>query len=312
MEIRDDSVIPLDEVPDTFYEEGRENVVIVGDLHAMDEKPAERLHYVREVVEDLNEALERYNADTVVFNGDTGSADHIGTALEHLEADRAILTTGDEDRKVDAQRNYNGWANILDREASDHFDTDIDYRLRGEHIRLDEEIELPGYYPVHIQHFPKDCSESHEELGFEADWFSGPEISDIYGYAISPTLQNVSMVAIHGHTHGYNARNVGLASLISLDGLRDSYVTDNELSKNGIQAFSFGENDFEVVHQERDSGELQETQRFKETRNGFKLVESRGKDFLTPIERFKKNELPPKYLNALQESYNPGKKILTQ
>lgn len=303
---------PLDEVPESFYTEGRENVVIVGDLHAMDERPAERLHYVREVVEDLNQALKDYNSDTIVFNGDTGSADHIGTSLEYLDADTVIFTTGDEDRKKDEERNYTGWANILDSEASSHFDTDVDYRLRDEHIRLDEEINLPGHYPVHVQHFPTDCRESHDELGFEAEWFSGPEMKNIHAYAVSPTLQKVPQVGIHSHTHGYDARKIGLAALISLGGLRDNYVTNGNLPENSLQAFTFGRHDFEVVHQGRKSGELQESQRFKETKNGFRLVESRGKDSLTPIERYEKDQLPPKYLRELQKAYGKAENHLAQ
>lgn len=301
METKDRPVIPLNEVPDTFYEDGRENVVIVGDLHAMDEKPAERLNYVREVVEDLNQALKDYNSDTILFNGDTGSADHIGTALEYLDADTVIFTTGDEDRKRDEERNYTGWANILDREASNHFETGIDYMLRGEHIRLDNEKDLPGHYPVHVQHFPKECPESNEETGFEADWFSGPEMHEMYTYAVSPTLKKVPMAAIHSHTHGYDARQVGLTGLISLGGLRDSYVTNSNLPENSLQAFSFGEDDFEVVHQGRESGKLQESQQFVKTKDGFKLVHSRGKDSLSTLQRYRKDQLPPKYLNELKK-----------
>ena len=89
----------IEGVPDTFYNENRENIVLAGDVHVMDEKPAERLSYAREFARDINEALERYNSDTVVFNGHTGSPVHNGTLLEEIEASQAILVEGDEDRK---------------------------------------------------------------------------------------------------------------------------------------------------------------------------------------------------------------------
>lgn len=295
----------LTEVPESFYEQARENVIVVGELHAMDEKPAERLDYVREVANDINKALEKYNSGKVVFNGDTGSADHVGLLLSELEADEAVFLTGDEDRKRDDERNYMGWAGILEPD-SDHFSTDVEYGIKGEHVRLDREIKLPGDYPVHIQHFPEDCRESKEELGFQAAWFAEPDLYDLFKYDISPTMDNIVQVAIHGHTHGYDARQIGYTALISLGALRNNYVTNSNLPENSLQAFSFGAEDFEVVHQSR-KGKLQESQRFKETKNGFKLVESHGKDSLTPLERYEKSELPPRYLKYLQQGLNRKK-----
>ena len=295
----------LTKIPETFYNNVRENVVLVGEAHVMDERPAERLDYVHELNNDLNKALETYNSDILVFNGDTGSSDHIGAILDGTDAERVIFLTGDEDRKVDLERNYIGWANMLEP-GSDHFSTDIDYDLKGEHIRLDKEIDLPGDYPVHVQHFPESCEESEEELGFQTAWFSESSLYDLFKYDRSHTMDRVVQAAFHGHTHGYDARQVGLTGLVSLGGLRDNYVTNGNLPKNSIQAVSFGKNDFEVVHQSR-NGELQESQKFKQTKDGFKLVESRGKDNLTPLERYVKDELPPNYLRHLQQGPNRKK-----
>ena len=296
----------IEGVPDTFYEEARENVVMIGDVHVMDEKPAERLAYAREVAWDINEALEKYNSDTVVFNGDTGSPDHIGTILEELEAEKAVFVEGDEDRKKDPERNYNGWANLLDKESSDHFDTEVDYRLEDEHIRLDEIIDIPGYYPVHVQHFPEDCQDSEHELGFQAAWFANPLAYELDSYDVSPSMNEMPQVGVHSHNHGYDAQQIGKTGLISLPGGRDNYVTNGNLPRNGLTAFSFGENDFEVIHQGRETGAIQESQRFKETKKGFKMIDSKGKAHFTPLDRYEKGELPPTYLQHLLE--NPNRK----
>lgn len=293
------------EVPDTFYDEARENAVLVAEPHVMDERPAERLDYIHELTQDLNRALDTYNSDTLIVDGDTGSSDHIGAILDGTDAERVIFLTGDEDRKVDRERNFIGWANMLEP-GSDHFSTDVDYSLNGEHIRLDKEIELPGNYPVHIQHFPEDCPESEDELGFQTAWFSEPSLYDLFKYDRSHTMDKVVQAAFHGHTHGYDARQVGLTGLVSLGGLRNNYVTNGNLPENSIQAVSFGKNDFEVVHESR-AGELQESQKFRQTKEGFKLVKSRGKDRLTPLERYEKNELPPGYLRHLQQGPNRKK-----
>jgi hypothetical protein len=296
--VQEDLIYGIDSVPSSFYREGSENVVMVGDLHAMDEKPSSRLKYVRDVADDLNDALERYNSDTIVFNGDTGSPDHLGTMLEELEAEQAIILEGDEDRKKDEERNYTGWARLLDRDTSDHFDTDVDYSLEGEHVRLDDMLDLPGRYPVQVQHYPGECRDSTEDLGFEASWFASQALRNVYGYDLSPTMRMVQ-AAFHSHTHGYDAREVGNTALVSLGGLRDNYVTNGNLPDNSVQAVSFMQNGFEVVHEGRESGEMQESQRFRETADGFKLVESRGKDALRPQERYEKDELPHSYLKEL-------------
>ncbi len=294
----------IEGVPDTFYEEARENVVLAGDVHVMDEKPAERLAYAREFAGDINEALDRYNADTVVFNGDTGSPDHIGTILEELEASQAIFIEGDEDRKKDKEINYNGWANLLEKEGAEHFDTDVDYRLEDEHMRLDEAIDLPGHYPVHVQHFPEDCQDSEHDLGFQATWFANPLAYELDAYDISSSMNEMPQVGIHSHNHGYDAQQIGKTALISLPGGRSNYVTNGNLPENGLAAISFGKNDLEVVHQARETGVIQESQRFRETKKGFKMVDSKGKAHFTPLDRYEKGELPPKYLQHLLESPN--------
>jgi hypothetical protein len=300
-----ETVYEIDSVPETFSQEDRENVLMVGDLHAMDPQPGERLPYIREVCDDLNRALEKYNSNKVVFNGDTGSADHLGAVLDYLDATEVVFLEGDEDRKRNEERDYIGWAETLEKDG-EPFDTEVDYMLEDERVRLDEKIDLPGSYPVQVQHFPRECRESKDETGFEAFWFSDQELFDVFGYAVSPTLERNVQAAFHSHVHGYNTRVVGKTALTSLGPLGDAYVTDDEyLPESSIQAVSFGKNDFEIVHEDRETGEPQESQKFRRTKKGFRKVKSRGKDHLFPLQRFKKAELPPSYLHHLQ-SLNGG------
>lgn len=301
MNTEQETVYELDSVPEAFSQEGRENVLMVGDLHAMDPAPGDRLFYIQEVCEDINRALDRYSSEKVVFNGDSGSVEHLGTVLDYLKAEKVIFLEGDEDRKRNEERDYIGWAETLDSGKDVSFDTDVDYSLEGEHIRLDEHMDLPGSYPVHVQHFPQECQDSREETGFEAFWFSDHELYGLYGYAVSPTVEKNIQAAFHSHVHGYNARTMGKSAVTSLGALSDAYVTDDEfLPESSIQAVSFGRKDFEVVHEDRETGELQESQRFRETKKGFRKVDSRGKDHLSPLQRFEKAELPPSYLHHLQ------------
>lgn len=301
MSVADKVNYSLDSVPETFEQDDRENVLMLGDLHAMDPRPGERLSYIRNVCEDINRALDRYNSEKVVFNGDTGSADHIGAILDYLDAEEVIFVEGDEDRKRDEERDYVGWAEMLESEEDGSFDTEIDYSLSGEHICLDNEFDLPGSYPVHVQHFPRECRDSKDSTGFESFWFSDNQLYDLYGYAKSPTVKTSVQAAFHSHVHGYNTRGIGNSALVSLGSLRKNYVTDeNFLPEASLQAVSFGEEDFEIVHEDRDSGELQESQKFRETKDGFVKVKSRGKDRLSPLQRFKWGELPPNYLHHLQ------------
>lgn len=312
MSVEENTNYSLDSVPDTFHQKNRENVLMLGDLHAMDPKPGERLSYIQDVCEDMNRALEKYNSEKVVFNGDTGSVDHVGAVLDYLNAEEVIFLEGDEDRKRDEEMDYIGWAETLDRDEDANFDTDIDYSLNGEHIRLDDHLDLPGSYPVHVQHFPRECKDSVDETGVEAFWFSDNELYDLFGYAKSPTVKGIVQAAFHNHVHGYNTRAIGNTEITSLGSLRRNYVTDDEyLPESSLQAVTFGEEDFEIVHEDRRTGELQESQKFRETKEGFIKVKSRGKDRLSPLQRFEWSELPPDYLHHLQKINNSvGKKAV--
>jgi hypothetical protein len=126
-----ETVYELDSVPETFSQEGRENVLMVGDLHAMDPAPGDRLFYIQEVCEDINRALDRYSSDKVVFNGDSGSVEHLGAVMDYLEAEEVLFLEGDEDRKRNEERDYIGWAETLDSGKDVSFDTDVDYSLEG-------------------------------------------------------------------------------------------------------------------------------------------------------------------------------------
>lgn len=302
MSVEETANYELNSVPDSFSQKDRENVLMLGDFHAMDPRPGERISYIREVCEDINRALERYNSEKIVFNGDTGSADHLGTILNYVEAEEVVFIEGDEDRKIDEEKDYVGWAEILDSREEEIFDTDVSYSLNGEHIRLDNQFDLPGKYPVHVQHFPRECSDSREQNGFESFWFSDNQLYDLYGYAKSPTVKNRVQAAFHSHVHGYNSREIGDTALISLGSLRNNYVTDSDfLPEASLQAVSFGSSDFEIVHEDRETRVLQESQKFRETKDGFRKVKSRGKDHLSPLQRFKWGELPADYLQHLQQ-----------
>ena len=302
------------DLPDNY------NILEISEIHAFEEfSDAESESYSREVAEQVNKYVNRYDVDEIHVIGDTGTFDDVYNFLYELEpGPEVVIVAGDEDKKREKPGNvgddFTGFFSQIN--SLQPFDVEIDYTIFDEGF----EREINGY-SFQAAHHPKknkrEESLNHPDTRddsfleglFSVERYSNdrtaetviynaektkkkpetpstteegnPELYEDVTVEAPPSLQGLD-VAVYDHLHMPYPRTVGDTIVLGLGGRKNNHDTGPGLPEESIHLTSLGENRLHHLHFDAGKDLIFEHQTFQETEKGLKMFDVKIPEKINP------------------------------